>query len=398
MRWDGTQTEGNVDLRALFASALRKWAWFFGAVLIGALLFGLYRGVLNPGKAAGETRIEEMQETVEASETSLKTNANDIAACERNIAANNEKIASHEKIIANYESSLKEMRETLATLKKTLAEAERALSDESLSAAARVELIGQISAVEGDIINVNGRIDEAVRMTNTLHEETMTWRNDIESNTVRIGTLKDAREKLQKTLDEQRAELEEMSGRPGKKSVLLTAAIGGVLGGFLFCGVVFVQFLTDKKLRGAKEYGMRYGVYVLGQLRSAKAQSRKGKFSRALDAFAGDIETAESEDKVFELVAAALRARTDKKTVAVTGTLAADELSAVADRLGAFMPEGYDVKSFPNPVYNAGLLSELEGRAVLLTEAKGVSDRRETDKLAGLLTVCGADVVGAMLK
>ncbi len=399
MNYENIQTEETVSISQLFALALRKWVWLVAAVLVGSLVFGLYRGVLRKGPTASEEQIKEMEDKIYTTETTLKTNGNDIASNERNIATNTGKIASHKQIIETNNNSLKIMEETLGGLRKTLAEAKALLGDSSLTPSERADLIEQISTAEADIIGTSSRIGETVRMIRTLEEETMTWTADIETYKERISMLKDARAKIEEQLAEQREDLEEMLTEPGIKSVVLTAAVGGILGAFAFCGIVLIQYIFTRKLRGAEDIKCRYGCCVLGEFYSEKAARHSGRLSREIDRLAGDRQTADSEDQVYELIAASVRARAGEAAhkIAVTGTVDEKTLRSVADKLSPLM-EGDEIFAAPNPVYDPQLLTKIDESTVLLVERKNVSDRREIDKLAELLSACGARVVGAVIK
>ena len=212
---------------------------------------------------------------------------------------------------------------------------------------------------------------------------------------------------MQTQLDEQEAQLGELEAqivvlsdnRASLETVLEFVIVGAAVGAFIFCGVIFLQFILDHRLRASGELKERYGLPILGEF-SSEAAKKHGKFGRWLDKVSGDVQTLPEDRQVYELIAAGVQTPVAElpMQLVVTGTVSKDILSQVGEQLKSLLPDTYEIKVEANPVYNATFLTDLKQYTVLLVEAKGVSDKREIEKLAEVLQRNEVKVIGAVVK
>lgn len=399
MRYEHAHYEENIDIPVLVAETARKWKWLLAAVLIGVVLFGSYKVAMRPGRASYEKNREELEELIEASRNALETNAKDIETNEKTISINQNKIEAHGEILKTQRSSRAEMEGVLKTLNEALDEARSIVADKDAPAEVKAVALEQISVLTKDILDANSTINTTARLIRTTEDEITSWQKEIDTVTIKIETLNMTREDLEEQLADQEEELQDLTPDMSKKSIIVFTAVGGVLGAIIFFGVAFLQYMFSAKLRTSKELKDRYHLHVLGEFASA-ASERHGKFGRRLDRLAGDIPTLPEEESIYELIAAGIRtsAEAESLKLAVTGTVDETVLHDVGGKLGTLLPKGYEITTAKNPVYNAQFLSELKEYTVLLVEAKGVSDKREIDKLAETLFTSGVTVIGVVVK
>ena len=340
------QYEETIDLLALMVKALRKWPVLLAAMLIGAALLGGYKGLVPVDNTSA----------IEAIQLEL-----------------NENLKTYEGNKKTIETS--GWNELLVSLESSLTECQAMLTDPSLTANEYAEIITQVNVLTGNILNVKTKIES-------------------------FEDLLEENEELQKQIDEQEAQIVDLSvTRASLKAVLKYAIVGVMLGAFIFCGVIFLQFILDHRLRTSGELKERYNLPILGEF-SSEAAKRHGKFDQWLDKLSGDVQTLPDDKQVYELIAAAVQtsAATLPMQLAVTGTVNKEIMGQVGEQLKSLLPDTYAIKLETNPVYNAAFLADLKKYTVLLVEAKGVSDKREIEKLAEVLYRNEVKVIGAVVK
>ncbi len=392
--------EESVDLAALLGEILRKWKWLLGAVVLGAVLLGGYKGLVpaevqvdEEAVTAAQTALDESRAALDAGRAELKTNGD-------TIAADGEKIAANEELLETYRATQKQKEQNLAALAAGLDRAQDVLADETATAEETSELIVQLPTLTNEIAEASDQVNAAAAQVRAAENEITGWETEIESLTARNETLTQSNQDLEGQVAEREAALTELqAGTPKSKSVVTYVVLGAVLGVLVVCGAVFLRFVMDKRLRCSEELKRRYGLPILGELCSEKTRGHKG-FEKKLDALTGDIQTVPEEEEVYALIAAGMwsAVREVPVTVAVTGTVDKAVLEEVCEKLRGHLPEGFEVCAKEDPVYHAGSLAEIGKYRVLLVEAKGVSEKREIGKLAEVLRRSQADVLGAVVR
>ena len=82
----------------------------------------------------------------------------------------------------------------------------------------------------------------------------------------------------------------------------------------------------------------------------------------------------------------------------VTGTVSMDTLNLVYENLKNHFPQNsYSLCIGENPVYNENSMLKLKECSVLLVESLEQSEKKEINKLAELIDVSKAKVVGAVV-
>ena len=392
------QYEETIDLLALMAQALRKWRMLLLAMLVGAVLLGGYKGLV-PGDVDNTSAIAAIQSQIDANLVSIENNEKDIEANELSIENIQKQIAESKNLRPIRKDQIAQWEELLDSLKSTLNESQHLLTDLSLPEEQYAAIVEQINALTENILKVHAQI-EAIPDTET---EIKNLESEIKTIEKSIEDIIEVNEKLQEQTDELEAQItilpETRMGGVSLGTVLKYAIIGAALGTFIFCGMIFLQFILDHRLRNSGELKERYSLSVLGEFSSEAAQ-KHGRFGQWLDKLSGDVQTLPDERQVYELIAAGVQTSiaTPPIQLAVTGTVSKGILDQIGGQLRSLLPNTYEIKVETNPVYNATFLVDLKQYTVLLVEAKGVSDKREIEKLAEVLHCNEIKVIGAVVK
>ena len=443
---EARQYEETIDLLSLMVKALRKWPVLLAAMLIGAVLIGGYKGLVpvdnTSAIAAGQKQIEDLQKQIDSVQAQIETtetkryerlktcraNERAIEANEWTIEKNKKKITEDKEMLPVLKDELAQWEEVLASMESSLKESQDLLTSPSLTAVQRAELAVQVNALTGDVLNGRAQVKSSEQKIpdtemeiEDLEREIETLEHDIEdiledNKVLREQIDKDETKIIEQEAesDEQEAEIGELEAEIGEleaqiaglsdtrvrpKTVLKYAILGAAMGAFIFCGVIFLQFILDHSLRASGELKERYNFPILGEFRS-EAAKKHGRLGQWLDKLCGDVQTLPEEQQVYELIAAGVRtsAAAQPLQLAVTGTVSKDVLDRVGGQLRSLLPDTYEIKVESNPVYNAAFLADLKQYTVLLVEAKGVSDKREIERLAEVLYCNEVKVIGAVVK
>lgn len=398
MKYDNTQYEESIDLLGLAACILRKRRWLVIACLAGALVLGLYKGVLRPGDSGNAATITKLQEEIDTNTETLAKNEEEIAANETTIAANHEKIAANEELLVTQQELQTTLQDNLTALRTTLEQSQAVLADANASSERTAEVIVQLLNLTNDITDLDNQLNTAAtRVSNTV-KDTANLLADVDRLTASNENLEAANGALRTEINEKRAQIEKLNNSGSRMQIVKYAVVGAVVGAFVFCGLAFLKYFMDNTLRTSAELKERYDLPVLGEFCSAAAL-KHSKFEKKLDQLSGDVQTHPEKRQVYDLIAAGIQASGEElpMRLAVTGTVDKEILREVSGWLCKFLPEEYEVLMASNPVYNPGFLAELRQYTILLVEVKQSSDKREIDKLAEVLCRNEVKVIGAVV-
>lgn len=398
MKYDNTQYEESIDLLGLAAGILRKRWWLVMACLAGALVLGLYKGVLRPGDSGNAAEIAKLQEEIDTSTETLTKNEDEIATNGTTIAANQEKIAANDELLVTQQALQATLQNNLTALQTTLEQSQAVLADPNASSERTAEVIVQLLNLTNDITELDGQLNTAATRVNNTKKDTTNLQADIDKMTASNEKLEAANAELRTAISEKRTQVEKLNSSGGLMQIVKYAVMGAVLGAFVFCGIVFLKYFRDKTLRNSAELKEKYDLPILGEFCSAAAL-KHSKFEKKLDQLSGDVQTHPEKRQVYDLIAAGIQASGEDlpMRLAVTGTVDKEILREVSGWLCKFLPEEYEVLMASNPVYNPGFLAELRQYTILLVEVKKSSDKREIDKLAEVLCRNEVKVVGAVV-
>lgn len=398
MRYNSSQYEESIDIAALAAGILRKRWRLILACAAGALLLGLYKGVLRPGSAGDATQISQLQEEISKNNETLAKNESDITAHGFTIAADQEKIAANDELIATQQELRTAQQEKLEALRADRDRNQAVLNDANATPEQTEDANSRLLTLANDIVNAENQLNTIVTQITNAQKDTANLQAEIDKLRATDSTLEEANAGLQEEIGAQNAQLAELQGSGGTGQTVKYAVLGGILGILFVCGIRYLQFIFSKKLRCSEELREKYDLPVLGEFCSAAAQ-KHGRFDKMLDRLSGDVQTLPDKNNVYDLIAAGIQAAGQPlpMRLAVTGTVDEKALREVSGWLCKFLPEEYEVLMASNPVYNAGFLAEIRQYTVLLVEMKQISDKREIDKLADVLCRNEVNVIGVVV-
>lgn len=399
MSYNGSAYEKTIDVVAVLADIVRKWAWLLASVLAFALLLGGIQALRPEQRTVNETQVAEVQAALEANRKLFAANEAEIALNEANIAANNEKIRANENYVATCLASRKIMEQNLAALQTALEEAQSVLDGVGMTSAQAAAVIVKLPMLSDEIRAENDRLISLAEVMQAAENETTDWQAEIDVMAERSETLAATDEELSAQIVQQEKRLETLqAGSVQKKNVVLNAALGGILGAAVFIVGIFLYYALSQKLHSSDELRESFHLPVLGELYSEKARKHKG-LSRKLDILAGDLQTLPEEESVYELAAAGIAVGVQPPAhVAVIGTAPGKLLDEVAEKLRPLLSEEIDITTQENPLYHASFLAKIKEYSVLLVEAKGVSNTTEIAKLVEFLCRNRVPVIGAVVR
>lgn len=396
MRYDNTQYEENIDLLWLIGNVLRRWKLLLIAVFIGALLLGAFKWVSAPVDL--ENNIEKLQK--ELNDIYLDYYALDaqIRGNEANIESYLQQVSACRDLLETQQQMKMTLEETLVSQQSTLAKAQDAL-DNSTSETERDRMAVVMSTAMENITKINVEIGSVDKSIQSTINQILTSQNSADTLAIQNEPLREQAVLILEDIAELEEDLEEVSNASPVGSIIKNAILGGILGAFVDCGIVLLQYLLIKKLYTSLELKERYNLPVLGEFYSETLNCR-GKFGNLINKLMSNVQTLPEEKQVYELIAAEVKTQATSLPVrlAVTGTVDADMLHTVGEHLSAILPKEYNVSVIANPLCNSDFFVNLKEYTILLVEAKYISERNDIDKLAEVLCRNGANVVGAVVK
>lgn len=373
-----------IDLKQLFISMCRRWKLIILAMLVGAVLLG---GVKLLGDSTGDIEAE-----IEANETQMRKLDDqlykikqDILTKQRNKLTAEINLQEQTRLVDQIDDNIKIYEQTLEWLRGKMDSGNGDYQGISLA----------ITAVNDGLCSLRDQKIAAQENARRFQASIDQFQEDLD--TIQEREKKNM-ENLQQGIDElkeRNTQLEQMNGRAPLSSAVKMAIVGAILGAFAVCGLEFVRFLTTHRLNGSYELKDRYGLRILSNL---YCSGRKGWINRLLDRWAGEP-TQVDESREYALAASAIRVEDDgKKSVLVLGTAGLDVTQKVCSGLQSALPELTErLTPAGNPVYDALALEKLSGSLVVLAESVQHSDKRELDRLAELVRVSNAQVLGVVL-
>lgn len=373
-----------IDLKQLLISICRRWKLILLAVLVGAVLLGGVK-LLSDSTEAIEAEIEANEEEIQVLDEELYKIEQDILKKQRELLAAEVSQQEQSRLASQIDDNIKLYEQTLEWLRGKMDSGNPDYEGLSLAIATTND---GLRSLRDQKITVQENMRRFQMQAEQLQEDVDTIQKREKKN------MDDLQESIA-TLQEANAQLEQRNGRAPVSSAVKMAIIGGILGAIAVCGVEFVRFLTTHHLNGSFELKDRYDLRILGSL---YCSGHKGGIDRLLDRWAGEP-TSVDESREYALAASAIRVEDDgQKPVLVLGTAGLDVTQKVCAGLQSALPElAQRMTSVGNPVYDAPALEKLGGSLVVLAESVQHSDKRELDRLAELVQVSHAQVLGVVL-
>jgi len=404
------QYEESIDLKDLCIYVLRKWKAILIAVLVGAVALGGYKASTDSYEITDAAQEKANQEVIAEKRKIQTQNLNDITVLGKEIQPNRDRleaIRSMEKEILTKENELESLLRIVDGYDILLQELNELLPNET-NPELRIELINKIAGYEMSKVGNENQVAAAEHRIDLLEKEIALFAEKLtrtEEEVIELEELKTSLEQHNIALEKeilaiQKGEVEKITVSVSIKDVVKFAILGAIAGGCVICGIAFLQYFVESKLRRGEELKERYGVRVLGDYHVAK--QKRNLIDRMLDRWAG-IPGCVDAEKEAALTAAKIQilapVEEGKKRIVVTGTVSSDALDPVGTSLRASLPvDRYEICVLPNPVYDANALLQIKDAIVVMVEACGVSDKRHIAELMDILRAGKANVLGVVLQ
>lgn len=377
MNYSEEQNEEILNLKGLFLYILRKWRVLIIAMLVGAVLLGIYRAKFKPDVVPlTATQQEDVQDKIEENEEL-------ILEYKSNIKINKEKVTENTEDIKTAQAELEIQQELVSDLEYIVSLYSKPGSQNASELAnVNVQLAAarkKVTYYETQIESLEQENSEIPKTNSSLQEE--------------IYKLKKDNRELKKSLTSQQFV------NAGISSIIKYVILGSFLGIFIICGIMFIEYILYKKLRSEDELRARYNVRVIGNLNVVPEKRNKNKIDKLVNRWSNYSDITDME-KQYKLISSAIQVLfSDKnKEILLTGTIEQSMLDQLSEKLKEVLPQdGYPLKVIANPVYDADALLKIKESIIILVEAKDASDIREIYKLTDILHAGKAEILGAVI-
>lgn len=187
------------------------------------------------------------------------------------------------------------------------------------------------------------------------------------------------------------------------KSSVKFLIIGGVIGAVAVAAVIAFAALLSGKLQNPEDIKNRFGLRLIGALPGKRVKKPFAFVSRWFAGVGGITATPEDYNRLAKMIGTSIKSdlaareeAADWKTIAFTGTLAAEELQSVVASLG--MDASYSVICAPDILTNADAIETLsKAQCVVLVEKQEESTLTDITKEIEALRAWNKPVLGAVV-
>ena len=446
--------EQEIDLRDLFFQLLYRWRSILVAALIGAILLGTARFIINEtahraGKQTKwekeyEIELQEFRDKLRNARNGVKTYTNLIN--EKNDYLDNSvymKLDPQDEWYAVKRYYIQVDQSVLDALPQAIQEdpADRVASAyslmlkngldsgemEALLGTGKREYIDELVIISGDVasntltLSVIGANQEDVLRQLAYFDDRLNTVCGPKAQTVAPHTLtmidEEARSRIdsglsarqdeinkqilewQEALKEQKEALNDIEDQDEPRKpvgIKKFAAIGFILGGFLTALFHAIKYIMSGTLHHSGELSDRFDLPVYGEFRKSRAR-RPGK---GLDGLfeKWEFKRASSDAVVVNEIVALLRERHGGKRVLLTGTVSQDKLMDLSRKLLPGLEGALRLDAQGDILADSAAIAAASGAdAVVLVEEKYASRMKGIEREAELLLMGSANVAGCVM-
>lgn len=182
---------------------------------------------------------------------------------------------------------------------------------------------------------------------------------------------------------------------PDGKGRVKFAIIGFFVGVFIACGRYAFKYIAGGRLHNASEISMRYSLPIFGEMTKSLAKTP----GKGIDGFIDRIRfrKAISEEAVYDSIAVYIREST-YKNILLASTISKDVLNQTAEQLKKRIDPGLQLSIQADILNDLSSIAEAKRmQAVILVEKKETSKTSDIDRMAEMLSISGAEVIGAVV-
>lgn len=184
-------------------------------------------------------------------------------------------------------------------------------------------------------------------------------------------------------------------GAPGNHLVRMTV-IGAVLGALVLAFLYAVHYVLSRKLENNGVLSDQFNIPILGSIsRSSSVHKDRGPDKILAGWELG--KNREAPDITYSNISALISEKAEGQKIILASTLPESELGSLKEALASRAPDKtIDVKgSFLRN--SEAITAAADADAVVLAEKKGLSRNRDIERMAELLMIPGAKVIGAVI-
>ncbi len=189
--------------------------------------------------------------------------------------------------------------------------------------------------------------------------------------------------------------LDEGKPKPDGKGRVGFAIIGFFAGAFIVCGRYVFKYFIGGRLHSADEISLRYNLPIYGEIIKSLAKTPGKGIDGIIDRIR--LKKAIPEETVYDSIAILIK-ESAYKNLLLAGTIAQDALNQVAEQLKKRLDSDLQLFVRAEILYDPDAITEAKRvQAVVLVEKKELSETADIERMAELLSISGANVVGAVV-
>jgi hypothetical protein len=376
MNYNNEKNENSFYLKDLCIYILRKWRALIVAMLVGAALLGVYKGLVKPNTAGLsaanaqviQDQIDKNNDTIATHTLSILENNNKIDLAKKKIETDqadievqNKLVSNLEEIIAKYKNAGPEAIESLVSANIQLSNTKQKIYDDEI-----------------ELADLQKQSDYLPKLNESLQKK--------------IDVLNKANEPLISSLTPQYFET-------GISTIIEYGILGAILGFLIVAAVAFLEYMMGKKLRNANELKEKYSIRIIGSTYNNTAENKHHGLDVLLDKWSGFDSTVDMS-KQYKLIASAVQVMSSNNNnkIILTGTVDVELINQLKNKLSEYTSQdGQPICVVTNPVYDADALLQIKSGTVVLVEEANVSNKHEIEKLISILHAGKAEIVGAVM-
>lgn len=269
----------------------------------------------------------------------------------------------------------------------------------SVIGASEEDVLRQLAYFDDRLHNVCAPKAQAVAPhTLTLLDEDVRSRID-DSLSARQDEINQQLLAWQEALKEQKETLNEIEDKEEPKKpvgIKKFAAIGFIIGGFLMALFHAIKYVMSGTLHHSDELSERYGLPVYGEFRKSRARHPGKGLDKLFEKW--EFKHANSDAVVVDEIVALLRERHGGKRVLLTGTVSEDKLLDLSKKLQPALKDAVMLDTQGDILTNSAAINGASGAdAVVLVEEKYASRLKGIEREAELLIMGSANVEGCVV-
>lgn len=367
-----------IHLSQLVFGYLKQWRAVAAAMLVGAVLLGGLQLVL-PARMVTDSRITtENQQKIDDNQSTIQSYYDSIGGKNETQA-----LKERNERIKNDSQTLERQKKALSRCEETLSEVEDLM--DSLSGSALMDALSTKTKLLEDMRELQNSVGECEANISYYEKDI----KNVKKQFAAIKKLKAENKKL-------KAEMEAQPESRSIKRILGFAVLGACIGAFLVACAVLVRYWFRKTLDAASSVGERWNVPVIADVHAQPQTKHNTKLDQRIAAWSGDAQP-RNTDAAYELLAAKLQAICSADEIILCGSIPAEKIEQLAQRLRKNLTAGRTILAVGNPAEDAQAAKILKGREAVMVEKIDSSRYAEMNALLEQANLEQTHIIGCIV-